>query len=66
MSKTAKPPKSRLSLPPKVLQKALKQSADQAQRLADAFGATVPRLKVKTAKHQAVVESWLNPNSLLF
>lgn len=51
MAETAKTQQNRLIPSPKVLQKALKQSADQAQRLADAFGATVPRLKVKTAKH---------------
>lgn len=32
---------------PKALQKALAQSARQAQRLADAFGVTVPSIKPK-------------------
>jgi len=39
------------TLSPKALQKALKQSADQAQRLAAAFGLTVPGIKDKTIKH---------------
>jgi uncharacterized protein YggE len=33
---------------PKALQKALEKSAKQAQRLADAFGVTVPSVKPKT------------------
>ncbi len=36
---------------PKALEKALKQSAAQAQRMAAAFGLTVPGIKAKTAKH---------------
>lgn len=40
MAKTAKI--SRLTLGPKALQKALEQSARQAQKLADAFGVKVP------------------------
>lgn len=39
------------TLSPKALNKALKQSAAQAQRMAAAFGLTVPGIKVKTAKH---------------
>ena len=38
------------TLSPKALQKALKQSAEQAQRLAAAFGLTVPGIKTKAVK----------------
>jgi hypothetical protein len=48
MAKTAKTQSSRLMLSPKELQKALEQSANQAQRLADAFGVVVPSIKPKT------------------
>jgi uncharacterized protein YggE len=48
MAQTAKTWQSRLMLSPKVLQKALEKSAKQAQRLADAFGVTVPYVKPKT------------------
>ena len=47
MAKAAKTRQSRLMLSPKALQKALEQSAKQAQRLADAFGVTVPSIKPK-------------------
>jgi uncharacterized protein YggE len=47
MAKTAKTQPSRLMPSPKALQKALEQSARQAQRLADAFGVTVPSIKPK-------------------
>ncbi|OIQ69566.1 hypothetical protein GALL_488320 [mine drainage metagenome] len=47
MAQTAKTQQSRLTPSPKALQKALKQSAKQAQRLADAFGVTVPSIKPK-------------------
>lgn len=40
---------SRLMPSPKALQKALKQSAKQAQRMADAFGLVVPSIKPKQA-----------------
>ena len=43
MAKTAKT--SRLTLTPQALQKALEQSAQQAQKLADAFGVKVPFTK---------------------
>jgi hypothetical protein len=36
---------------PKALEKALKQSAEQAHRLATAFGLTVPGIKTKEVKH---------------
>jgi uncharacterized protein YggE len=49
MAKTAKTQPSRLMPSPKALQKALAQSAKQAQRLADAFGVTVPSIKPKAA-----------------
>jgi len=42
MAQTAKTPQRRLTPTPKALQKALEQSAKQAQRLADAFGLKVP------------------------
>lgn len=45
MAQTAKTQPSRLILSPKALQKALEQSAKQAQRLADAFGLVVPTVK---------------------
>jgi len=47
MAQTAKTQQSRLMLSPKALQKALAQSAKQAQRLADAFGLVVPSVKSK-------------------
>lgn len=47
MAKTAKAQPSRLMLSPKELEKALEQSARQAQRLADAFGVVVPSIKPK-------------------
>jgi|APCry1669189241_1035207.scaffolds.fasta_scaffold519778_1 uncharacterized protein YggE len=47
MAPTAKAQQNRLMPSPKVLQKALDESAKQAQRLADAFGLTVPNVKPK-------------------
>jgi len=47
MEQAAKTQPSRLTPSPKALQKALEQSAKQAQRLADAFGVTVPSIKPK-------------------
>jgi uncharacterized protein YggE len=49
MAKTAETQQSRLTPSPKALQKALEQSAKQAQKLADAFGVTVPTIKPKQA-----------------
>jgi uncharacterized protein YggE len=49
MAQTAKTQQSRLTPSPKALQKALEQSARQAQKLADAFGVTVPYVKPKYA-----------------
>ena len=49
MAQTAKTQPSRLMLSPKALQKALQQSAKQAQRLADAFGVVVPTIKTRKA-----------------
>ena len=46
MAKTHQPT-NRLTPSPKALQKALEQSAKQAQRLADAYGMTVPGIKRK-------------------
>ena len=54
MAKFEKPHPSRLTTSPKALQKALVQSAKQAQRMADAFGLVVPSIKPKqtgTARH---------------
>jgi len=51
MAQTAKTQQSRLTPSPKALQKALEQSAKQAQRLADAFGVTVPSIKPKPASN---------------
>lgn len=50
MEQAAKTQPSRLTPSPKVLQKALEQSAKQAQRLADAFGVAVPSIKPKTPR----------------
>ena len=49
MAQTAKiqQPTNRLTPSPKALQKALEQSARQAQRLADAYGVAVPGIKRK-------------------
>ena len=47
MAQTAKAQPSRLMLAPKALDKALKQSAQQAQKIADAFGVVVPVVKPK-------------------
>ena len=49
-SKTSKTKQRRLTLTPKALDKALKLSADRAQRLAAAFGLKVPGIKPKVAK----------------
>jgi hypothetical protein len=54
MAQTAKTQPSRLTPSPKALQKALEQSAKQAQRMADAFGLVVPSIKPKqtsSARH---------------
>ena len=49
MAQTAKTQPSRLTPSPKALQKALVQSAKQAQRITDAFGLVVPCIKPKQA-----------------
>lgn len=49
-AQTARTQPNRLMLSPKELQKALKQSARQAQRLADAFGLVVPTVKPKASR----------------
>ena len=49
MAQTAKTQQSRLMLTPKELQKALAQSAQQAHKLAAAFGMTVPGIKPKSS-----------------
>ncbi len=52
MAQTAKAQSTnRLTPSPKALQKALEQSAKQAQRLADAYGVAVPGIKRKEADH---------------
>jgi uncharacterized protein YggE len=48
MAQTAKTKPSRLTPSPKALQKALKQSAKQAQTLVKAFGLAVPTIKTKS------------------
>jgi hypothetical protein len=49
-AKTNAAREGRLSLTPKELEKALKLSADRAQRLAAAFGVKVPGIKAKAVK----------------
>ena len=51
MAQTAKIQPNRLTPSPKALQKVLAQSAKQAQRLADAFGVTVPTIKPRPASN---------------
>ena len=50
MAQTAKANQSRLRPPPKVLEKALKDSADRARRMAEAFGLKVPGITPKPVK----------------
>jgi uncharacterized protein YggE len=50
MAQTAKASQSRLRPPPKVLEKALKDSADRARRMAEAFGLKVPGVAPKPEK----------------
>ena len=50
MAQTAKPTQSLLRPPPKVLEKALKDSADRARRMAEAFGLKVPGVELKPEK----------------
>jgi uncharacterized protein YggE len=50
MAKAAETQERPLMLSPKALNKALKQSAQQAQRMADAFGLKVPSVKPKAAQ----------------
>ena len=52
MAQTAKTQQNRLTPSPKALQKALAQSAQQAHKLAAAFGMTVPGIKPKSS-HKA-------------
>jgi hypothetical protein len=47
MAQTKQTQQNRLTPTPKALQKALEQSAKQAQRMADAFGLVVPYAKPK-------------------
>lgn len=49
MAQTTKVQQNKLTPSPKALQKALEQSAKQAQRLADAYGVVVPSIKRKVA-----------------
>ncbi len=51
MAGTAKTQQNHLIPSPRELQKALKQSAEQAQRMAAAFGVAVPYAKAKAVKH---------------
>jgi uncharacterized protein YggE len=50
MAKIAKTKPSLLILSPKAMQKALEQSAKQAQRLAEAFGLVVPTIKPRATR----------------
>ena len=50
MAQTEKASQSRLRPPPKVLEKALKDSADRARRMAEAFGLKVPGVETKPEK----------------
>jgi hypothetical protein len=47
MAQTEKASQSLLRPPPKVLEKALKDSADRARRMAEAFGLKVPGVAPK-------------------
>jgi hypothetical protein len=49
MAQTKQTQQNRLTPTPKALQKALEQSAKQAQKMADAFGLVVPYSKPKVA-----------------
>ena len=49
MAQTAKASHSRLRPSPKALEKALKDSADRARRMAEAFGLKVPGVAEKLA-----------------
>ncbi len=50
MAQTEKASQSRLRPPPKVLEKTLKDSADRARRMAEAFGLKVPGVAPKPEK----------------
>ena len=50
MAQTEKATQSLLRPPPKVLEKALKDSADRARRMAEAFGLKVPGVAPKPEK----------------
>jgi hypothetical protein len=50
MAQAAKATQSLLRPPPKVLEKALKDSADRARRMAEAFGLKVPGVAPKPVK----------------
>lgn len=53
MAQTAKNRQPALMPSPKALEKALAQSAQQAQRMADAFGLTVPMAPTKGVARDA-------------
>lgn len=53
MAQTAKTTPCRLTPTPKALQKALEKSAQQAQKMADAFGLKVPVARSRTAPDKA-------------
>ena len=53
MAQTSKANQSLLRPPPKVLEKALKDSADRARRMAEAFGLKVPGIAPKPEKARA-------------
>ena len=74
MAQTAKASQSRLRPPPKALEKALKDSADRARRMAEAFGLKVPGVAEKPSKarggalkpDRATKASSAKPSSLRF
>ena len=53
MPRSTKATQSLLRPPPKVLEKALKDSADRARRMAEAFGLKVPGIAPKPEKARA-------------
>ena len=53
MAQTAKASQTLLRPPPKVLEKALKDSADRARRMAEAFGLKVPGVATKPDQARA-------------
>ena len=65
MAKTKMAQQNRLTPSPKALQKALEKSADQARKLAAAFGVTVPYAKPKAASRIRTAGCGGLPTSLI-